>query len=367
LDSAPFVSVVTPFYNTREFLAECIESVLRQTYQNWEYVLVDNWSTDGSSEIARDYASRFPGKIRLIRTQSFLPQVPNYNFALSCISPSSKYCKMVQADDWIFPECLERMVAVAESDSRIGIVSSHYLRGIPGGGHVEGHGLPHTKSVIAGPEICRRQLLGSTYVFGSPTVLMYRSEIVRTTSQFFDERALHDDTDASYRTLQKWNFGFVHQILSFLRVQPDSIRGSVLDFNPNMLDRLLQLSKFGPIYFEQDGFARFLKKLESEYYGFLARRLLAGERGAFWQYHVSGLKSGGLQLEKLRLFKHVCLELLRLLTNPGSAIVRLYGRFRARPRKTPPSSVPNKTSPVSFNETTAVAQRESGKGLGSNA
>jgi glycosyltransferase involved in cell wall biosynthesis len=367
LDSTPFVSVVTPFYNTREFLAECIESVLRQTYQNWEYILVDNWSTDGSSEIAKEYASRFPGKIRLIRTQSFLPQVPNYNFALTCISRDSKYCKMVQADDWIYPECLERMVAVAESDPCIGIVSSHYLRGVPGGGHVEGHGLPYAKGVIPGREICKRQLLGSMYVFGSPTVLLYRSEIVRSTSPFFDESVLHDDTDTSYRILQKWKFGFVHQILSFLRVHDDSIRGSALDFNPNILDRLLQLSKFGPVYLEQDEFARLLQKVKSEYYGFLARRLLAGARRAFWQYHISGLKSGGLRLEKWLLFKHVCLELARLLTNPGSAIARLYNRFQARSRMASSSSKATAIPAVSLEEAAAVPQRPSDTGSNSNA
>jgi glycosyltransferase involved in cell wall biosynthesis len=53
----PLVSIVTPFYNTRDYLRECMESVLRQTYENSEYVLVDNCSTDGLSEIAADYAS----------------------------------------------------------------------------------------------------------------------------------------------------------------------------------------------------------------------------------------------------------------------------------------------------------------------
>ena len=52
MESQPLVSVVTPFYNTADYLGECIESVLRQTYENWGYVLVDNCSTDGLSEIA---------------------------------------------------------------------------------------------------------------------------------------------------------------------------------------------------------------------------------------------------------------------------------------------------------------------------
>jgi glycosyltransferase involved in cell wall biosynthesis len=342
----PFVSVLTPFYNTREFLAECIESVLRQTYRNWEYVLVDNWSTDGSSEIAQDYASRFSGKIRLIRTATFLPQVPNYNFALTCISPDSRYCKMVQADDWIYPECLERMVAVAESDPCIGIVSSYYLRGIPGAGHVEGHGLPYTKTVISGPEICRLQLLGSAYVFGSPTVPLYRSEIVRNTSPFFDPRVLHDDTDAHYRTLQKWNFGFVHQVLSFLRVEQDSIRGRVLDFNPNILDRLLQLSKFGPLYLEPGELRPLLRKVTGEYYGILGRRLLAGAPQAFWQYHSSGLKSGGLRLEKTRLWMHALSESLKLLANPGSTVAGIIRRVRSRAGTNPLASTTAAASSV---------------------
>jgi glycosyltransferase involved in cell wall biosynthesis len=332
MESAPLVSVVTPFYNAREFFAECIESVLTQTYQNWEYILVDNWSTDGSSQIAEEYAWRYPAKIRLIRTKSFLSQVPNYNFALTCISPKSKYCKMVQADDWIYPECLECMVALAESDSAISMVSSHYLRGNRLTSHVEGHGLPYFETVVPGPEICRLQLLGSLYVFGSPTVPLYKSEIIRSTSRFFDESVLHDDADAHYRSLQTGKFGFVHQVLSFLRLQEDSIRGRVLDFNPNILDRFLQLSKFGPVFFERSELSRELRKVRDEYYRVLARRLLAGAPGTFWQYHISGLKSGGLRLEKKQLLKHTFLESLRRLFNPGSTVAHIYRHILAKSR-----------------------------------
>ena len=56
LASRPLVSVVTPFYNTAPYLAQCIESVLAQTYPHFEYILMDNCSTDGSAEIAETYA-----------------------------------------------------------------------------------------------------------------------------------------------------------------------------------------------------------------------------------------------------------------------------------------------------------------------
>ena len=51
----PLVSVVTPVYNGAEYLVECIESVVNQTYANWEYVIVDNCSTDDTLAIARRY------------------------------------------------------------------------------------------------------------------------------------------------------------------------------------------------------------------------------------------------------------------------------------------------------------------------
>ena len=59
------VSVVTPFYNTAAYLEECIESVLAQTYRDFEYLLVNNKSTDGSREIAARYAAKDP-RLRLL-------------------------------------------------------------------------------------------------------------------------------------------------------------------------------------------------------------------------------------------------------------------------------------------------------------
>ncbi len=326
MTSEPLVSVVTPFYNTQEFLAECIESVLSQSYQHWEYILVDNFSTDGSSEIAQRYAARFPSKIRIVRPSSFLPQVPNYNFGLSCISPESKYCKIVQADDWLFPECIEQMVEVGESDASVGIVSSYRLRG----DEVVGDGLSFGKTVASGHEICRMHLKGAFFLFGSATTILYRSEIIRQTLPFYDESILHEDTDSCYRALQDWNFGFVHQVLTFTRLDNHSIRGRIINFNPDLLDTQLQLHKFGPIYLgkeELEAISRFVKR---DYYSFLARQLIMNRSREFWQYHLSGLKSGGLHLEKGRLVKHVCSEILWLIVNPGSTCALIYKRLRAR-------------------------------------
>ena len=197
MESTPLVSVVTPFYNTREFLAECIESVLHQTYTNWEYILVDNCSTDGSTEIAKRYASQYPNTIRLIHTSSFLSQVENYNFALSRISPDSKYCKMVQADDWIFPECLRSMVELAEAHPKVGIVSAYELEG----DHASLGGLPYPSPEVEGREVGRLYFQKNIHLFGTPTSLLMRSDLVRSRDPFYDERhaLLRTPTPASTR------------------------------------------------------------------------------------------------------------------------------------------------------------------------
>jgi glycosyltransferase involved in cell wall biosynthesis len=57
----PLVSVLTPVHNAAEFLAECIESILKQTYTNYEYIIVNNCSTDRTPEIARSTLGRIAG------------------------------------------------------------------------------------------------------------------------------------------------------------------------------------------------------------------------------------------------------------------------------------------------------------------
>ena len=67
----PLVSILTPVYNGADYLAECIESVLQQTYQNYEYIIVNNCSTDGTLQIALDYALK-DKRIRVLNNEKFV-------------------------------------------------------------------------------------------------------------------------------------------------------------------------------------------------------------------------------------------------------------------------------------------------------
>jgi glycosyltransferase involved in cell wall biosynthesis len=293
----PLVTVVTPFYNTARYLAECIDSVLAQSYEQWEYLLVDNCSTDGSAEIARSYAARDP-RIRVIPNPTHLSQVANYNAALAHVGPAAAFCKVVQADDWLFPDCLREMVAVADAHPRVGLVSSYRIKGT----ELTNVGIPYPVTVIAGREICRRHLQESVFLFGSATSVMFRADIVRARVPFYAEGRLHEDTDACYEILEHADFGFVHQVLSFSRVETNSISGRARDHGPAYLDRVIALETHGPRYLSPAELDASRRQWWSLYYEILGKGLLNGRDQDFWAYHERGLRTIGRSISRPRVW-----------------------------------------------------------------
>ena len=308
----PLVSVVTPFYNTARYLTECIESVLGQTYSEFEYILVDNCSADGSSEIAESYARRDP-RIRLIRYSQFVSQIRNYNRALEQISQDSEYCKIVEADNYIFPDCLQLMIQAFEQSKTIGLVSSYTLKG----NELWGSGYPYPMPMVSGREWARRYLQGGAFVFGSPTTVMYRSAVVRHHQPFYDESLLHPDTEKCVEILAHWDFGFVHQVLSFLRADNESISSARQRFQPNALDRYIVEQRYASIFLESNEAKDLRAKSKRAYYQFLAKAAIRLRGPAFWRYHEVGLKTLKQTLNWPYLALQTVRVLLRITLNPG--------------------------------------------------
>jgi len=291
--SGPLVSVVTPFHNTRKYLRECIESVIGQTYDNWQYTLVDNSSTDGSSEIAALYATRFPTKISVVHTDSFLSQVQNYNFALTCMARDSKYCKMVQADDWIFPDCIRSMVDVAESHPSVGIVGAYELAGTT----VQMDGLPYPSTEVAGRDACRFYFLKDKYLFGTPTSLLLRSDLIRSREPVYDERrAPFEDAHLCFEMLRKCNLGFVHQVLTYSRRDSESILSNARELGLLLFCRLAIVVAHGREYLSTEEYRRCLRDAERRYFLYLSRCRMRGRSYEFWEFHRRCLASIGYAL-----------------------------------------------------------------------
>jgi glycosyltransferase involved in cell wall biosynthesis len=310
--SRRLISVVTPFRNTALYLKQCIESVLAQSYPEFEYILSDNCSTDGSIDIAESYARR-DSRIRLIRQAQPLSQVQHYNAALAEISATSQYCKLVQADDCIFTDCLRLMVQAFKQSETIGLVSSYDLKGTV----VRGSGYPADKSFLTGREAARLYLLGHLCFFGSPTTVMYRSSLVRN-GPFYQEFLLHEDTEKCMEILKDWNFGFVYQVLSFLRADNESISSVMRYFQPDSLDRYIIGQRYADVFLDAREAAMLKREYKEKYYSLLAKEVVRFRGSAFWSYHKDGLKTLGETLDLPALTTHTLRELMWMAVNPGA-------------------------------------------------
>jgi glycosyltransferase involved in cell wall biosynthesis len=320
----PLVSIVTPVYNGAEHLRECIESVQAQTYDNWDYAIVNNCSTDGTLEIAREYAVTDP-RIRVHTNEAFVPVIPNYNIAFRQVSPDSKYCKVVAGDDWLHPECLTKMVRLAEQHPSAAIVGSYVLHGTK---VIYDEVVPYQRTLVPGREACRWRLLGGKYIFGAATAVLYRADLVRSRESFYDESNFHADSAANFELLDHHDFGFIHEVLSFNRVREVSLTSFSEVMNTYLACRLYELVTYGPRYLTTEERERRLRENLRAYYHYLATQLFERRDQQFWSFHKAKLAEQGHPVSKLRLAAEVGLYALDLLLNPKNTVERLAGRLR---------------------------------------
>src|SRR5262249_30288951 len=104
--SAPPVSVVMTAYNREDLIAASIDSVLAQTFADFELVIVDDCSSDGTAEIARAY-ERTDARVRVVVNEQNLGDYPNRNRAASLVRGS--LFKYHDSDDLMYPHCLAVM------------------------------------------------------------------------------------------------------------------------------------------------------------------------------------------------------------------------------------------------------------------
>lgn len=319
--SRPLVSVVTPVYNGGKYLRECIESVLAQRYGNWRYTIVNNRSTDDTLQIAQSYAQRDP-RVRVFDNAEFLPIIANHNHTISLIEPDSVYCKPLMADDWMYPECLEAMVAAAMRRPSIGLVcclASTDNEGIlfnqlpP----ADPTGLSDT-TVLDGRAACRIPFLEDRHFFGSPTSVLIRSDLVRKRRPFYDPQNLHADAESCYDVLQESDFAFVHRALVFSREHDESHTARVLALDTMFAGRVYTLARYGRVYLTDEEFARRFRQKLDEYYRRLATAAVQRRGKEFWDVHRRMMALAGAPLDQLRLARATAHYLGRRLTHPVS-------------------------------------------------
>jgi glycosyltransferase involved in cell wall biosynthesis len=322
--SAPLVSVLTPVYNCAAYIEQCIESVLAQTFKDFEYIIVNNCSTDNTLEIARRFEAK-DSRIRVHNNTDFLGVIENHNLAFSLMSPAAKYCKVVSADDFIFPTCLEQLVGFAVAHPNVGMVNCYQLAGK----HMMHVGLEYERSVVSGRDVCRAALLGGPNVLGSPTSFLYAADLVKKSAAFYPNNNPHADISACFKWLHDCDYGFVHQVLAYARIRAASQTSRSLKFGTFKLSSISDVIQYGRLYLTDEEYDVSLANAVNSYYSWLVKRIYE-HRGdkEFWDIQKAGLRDLGLTFSSAKLYKTAVLRTIEELGS-GTALKKVMGLRRA--------------------------------------
>jgi glycosyltransferase involved in cell wall biosynthesis len=122
MNNNPLVSAIIIFLNEEKFLAEAIGSVFAQTYSNWELLLVDDGSSDGSTDVARRYVEQYPEKVRYLKHEGHQNRGTGASRNLGVRQAEGDYIAFLDADDVWLPRKLERQVAIMASQPEAAMI-----------------------------------------------------------------------------------------------------------------------------------------------------------------------------------------------------------------------------------------------------
>ncbi|MEE6138727.1 glycosyltransferase family 2 protein [Mycobacterium sp. 050128] len=167
----PLVSVVVPVYNNVAYVDATVESILAQTLPDFELVISDNASTDGTWEALQRHTA--DPRVRLTRLPSTVSANENFNHVTKLAT--GEFVKLVCADDLLYPDNLEVLVTELKADpSAVLAVSSRDVIDASGKTVLRNHGLAGLRGRVPGTEAVRRSVLTGTNIFGEPPSALFR-------------------------------------------------------------------------------------------------------------------------------------------------------------------------------------------------
>ncbi|MGH7040911.1 MAG: glycosyltransferase family A protein, partial [Acetobacteraceae bacterium] len=218
--SHPLVAVVTPVFNSEEYLPEAMESVQALDYPNIVHIILDNASDDASPEIIDRYRNRHVPLLTRRRT-TVVPMAANWNAAVDMVPPEARYFRVLCSDDTLSVDAISRTVDVAERDPAVNIVGCLWrAHGLCG------QELAADRDIFDGKEVARSYLRREHNALSGNHVLVRRTE--RDLHRpFYDESIESFDSDANLRISVSSKYGFVRKELGIWRVHPNSITSRI--------------------------------------------------------------------------------------------------------------------------------------------
>lgn len=210
---SPRVSIGLPVYNGQKHIVGAIESVLKQTFGNFELLISDNASTDNTEAICRDFAAR-DSRIKYYRQEHNLGSVQNFNkvFELS----RGEYFKWFGFDDWLHPEFLESCVGKLDTDSSLVLCYCHEKYYTVESEYICSLNQPH--NVVSHKTYKRFHQIMWCRTLIDPTYAVIRRSALEKTSLI--SNLLQADDILAVELSLLGRFGHIRRYLSYRRAQP---------------------------------------------------------------------------------------------------------------------------------------------------
>lgn len=208
-----------PVFNGALYLKACIDSVLNQTYSDFELIIVDNQSTDDTVAIIKSYSD---SRIKFFQNDSNIGLIPNWNMAIS--KASGTYIKLLPADDIIYPTCLEKQVAVLDRDiqHKIAMVCAkkHVIN--EKGKVILSRGFASRELEVSGFEAISKNMRSGGNIIGEGGTVLFRKSLFDQVGPFNSPLFYVLDIDQWYKLLLHGNLYYQPDILGAFRVSASS-------------------------------------------------------------------------------------------------------------------------------------------------
>ncbi len=243
------VSIIMPLYNVEACMKASIESVLCQTYRQWELILVDDGSPDNSGAVADEFAREYPDRIRVLHQENRgQGGARNAGVAIA----NGEYLFFMDSDDTIEPNLLEVTVRLAAQQNADVVAFEHDIRR-PDGSLVKTVDNPFELPRTGNPRIQREFLL----VAGMPWNKLFNTAFYRSTGLSFPEKVWYEDfilctkMMAQARTVVHTSRPLYHYFL-----RPNStMRNQNTTRNREIIDAMENIR----LFFEQEGLSEMFK------------------------------------------------------------------------------------------------------------
>ncbi len=193
-NTPPTVSIGMPVYNGAKYIREALDSLLTQTFTDFELIISDNASTDATSAICQEYAKK-DRRIRYIRKAENLGAIANFQFVLS--EAQYAYFMWAACDDRWASTFLEKLITVLEDDKGCGLVFSNFIeRNLENGNEILHQVLPSNHDSVIRNYITRTLNMTPSLIYG-----LYRIDTIKNIKlTLFDFADVHFISELALRT-----------------------------------------------------------------------------------------------------------------------------------------------------------------------